>query len=1440
MEMQLPENLVQFDKLVEDAYQQEIAIFTLRGERLPSKLSVHDIGPKHLRPRTTRMDVIDSWRSLLQQIKQHVVFTDHVSPMERAFLDIEDIDKKEYRRLQTLVDLLTQTVQNHNRDDSVACRFVTLLEVILSYSDDWTPSVQLAPFWMRQNREVPSPTIAPASFRRRAYRVLVSLPWVPSSSGLLDACSFDEHKLQTNYADAPYALRRNVFWKIREPRPRYDSVNQILDRLKDETDVCISIWSAKEGLGKTTLAAQVASNPSILKVFTVLWLKAGKEECSRPLSYEKYTLLLTDLCGQMSANLHWPEPVDRIEEPGLKQVREQSLMNKARQQMTEYISCEELNILLVIDDLEDSSWISWFRFNENQSIIVTTSQEDLHGVDWSVQLDVMSEGEAIELFLTEANLPANHVLGNTVEVKEIVTRCEFNPLTVRSVARWFHLKQVTAGPVKAIEEILSDLASLTQSERGERSEDDEPEEMDPNMFVFDVLSLMMGPVRNDTNSTSVVFVMCFAALAVVFPHRVPLDAVLLLWEQVLEIEPLASDELRSNGLKSGISLLKHAWFIAEGLVHMGVIHVFDDEDGNPWVEIHHKLYKQFASLMAREMDLKASYEQTVVDWNAAFVATYFSRRIQGNNNKADANSWEYALRRLPQHMLNGKMLPTAETILADQHFFKARIESLGWKKAIELQLSDCVALQARFVDELMGEVSPAFSRTAEMVKGQVVSISNPKIENVSQEIAQILIKIGFLQTELGFYECAIGYFKEVQSLMTAPNDIVAASLYGESICSLKSNNPDIGLQKIRACHEVMEQGADLHVLYTDMLQLVSLALVASCHYMEAVQFYNVICDKLRAEPEKWKLELGCVLHGQARLFLILGDFDKAKAVFLECLQIKEALKEKSRDLASAYTALGDILVELDEAKNAKERYETAIDILDDLDVGDADLDHQLLMGKVLFLRGNYYASSEEFDVAVNLIKESPTFLLDKSAYDVRFIARTFFIRGESQKAVELLKLSLVLTDERPLSLERVSGLTDLAHSLIETGNSSEGLTFLERALEIQITNFGESVSVVDSLRTIGNIHCSLKEYDEAIAMYDKVREILQRVHSEDTGRMADILFDMGDVLDLKGEVDDAIQAFTEFTKVIESSRSADHPEIAKAFQRMGEIEFKRRAIDEAEGHFTKAFAIRKVHNQEVVLAETSHFLGVLARKRRDLNLAHEYLTSALEIRKIHQNAEETGVTLLEIGNVYRMQSDYDSALSVYEKGIEMIDESTDLSQRIDNARGHALVGKGNFEQSLLTFNKFRESRLELYGRDHLFTGVTSRSLGLVYFLLNHVDEALVHLNEFVRVCELQEDEETSETIDYAMAVFLLGELHLHKGKADQAEAVWTVSKEVCEDNGFDKIYPEFFAMVSSRLEEGFEAKPKGTGLFSRLTGDASIMSDPEERRILQQIAFMDD
>jgi tetratricopeptide (TPR) repeat protein len=285
-------------------------------------------------------------------------------------------------------------------------------------------------------------------------------------------------------------------------------------------------------------------------------------------------------------------------------------------------------------------------------------------------------------------------------------------------------------------------------------------------------------------------------------------------------------------------------------------------------------------------------------------------------------------------------------------------------------------------------------------------------------------------------------------------------------------------------------------------------------------------------------------------------------------------------------------------------------------------------------------------------------------------------------------------------------------------------------------------------------------------------------------------------------------------------------------------------LKKAHKYFTQAYEIRKTNSDDdQLLAETQHSLGVLSRKRGELDAAQEFLLAALDTRRKYDNVLEAGETLLEIGNVYRLQKDPESALSIYEKGLEVVDMESILAARIRFAFGHAVLSNGHHLDALHWYSRVREKYLAEFGRDDRRTGSTSRSLGLAHFLLSQADESLVHLNEFVRVCEHQEKDDASETVDYAMAVLLLGDIHSSKGKLEQATNVWTVAKEVCDDNGFESNYPEFYAIIGRRLERdgGAAVSGKKSSFFRRGSGEGDgLKTDPEDIQVLENLFFMDD
>ena len=240
----------ELEKWIEETFQKVLRATDPQNETLNRSIADMDLEDAQnlTRPDISKIEVLQGWRDLMAAMKEHQVFLDYGELLTVAFEALEQTHSSAFRHCRCVLSLLKHTVENNEQDDSSECRFVTLIEIMASYGPNWAPSDTVEAFWVRLMQRLPA-KVAPINFRRKAYRVLVSLSWVPSSKGLLSACSFEEKRSYDPSQTIP-AVRAH-FRKIRRqqlPLPRHDSVNQILDRLKDETDVCVGITSDLDGV----------------------------------------------------------------------------------------------------------------------------------------------------------------------------------------------------------------------------------------------------------------------------------------------------------------------------------------------------------------------------------------------------------------------------------------------------------------------------------------------------------------------------------------------------------------------------------------------------------------------------------------------------------------------------------------------------------------------------------------------------------------------------------------------------------------------------------------------------------------------------------------------------------------------------------------------------------------------------------------------------------------------------------------------------------------------------------------------------------------------------------------------------------------------------------------------------------------------------------------
>jgi uncharacterized membrane-anchored protein len=156
-----------------------------------------------------------------------------------------------------------------------------------------------------------------------------------------------------------------------------------------------------------------------------------------------------------------------------------------------------------------------------------------------------------------------------------------------------------------------------------------------------------------------------------------------------------------------------------------------------------------------------------------------------------------------------------------------------------------------------------------------------------------------------------------------------------------------------------------------------------------------------------------------------------------------------------------------------------------------------------------------------------------------------------------------------------------------------------------------------------------------------------------------------------------------------------------------------------------------------------------------------------------------------------------------------------------------------------------KSNSEILGKNDRSTAMSSRSVGILKYIMKDYAPALAHLDDFVRIMDAYRN---FDTVDYVIAMGLLGEIHRAESRYPQAKQRLTVAKQILEKNETIAAKLEGMSeMVSLRIEAVSRA-PQEKSFFSRLTelarfedevsGEKTIEEKYQE--MLQTFVFLDD
>ena len=452
-------------------------------------------------------------------------------------------------------------------------------------------------------------------------------------------------------------------------------------------------------------------------------------------------------------------------------------------------------------------------------------------------------------------------------------------------------------------------------------------------------------------------------------------------------------------------------------------------------------------------------------------------------------------------------------------------------------------------------------------------------------------------------------------------------------------------------------------------------------FNQAKDFYEKAVATLKEAGDQALIKLGEALNDLGKYYEILRDFQNAKRMQHEALEISERTGKKSEKIM-IYRNLGDIHTSLKEFDNAEKFYRRALSISKELrnKSGEA-FTYKGLRG---FYHGkNDYAMAEtyarkalEVYTEIGDKKEEGTLncelgtlchFLGRYEEALEFHRRSFAIYekigdriGEGQQYANLAVVYQSMGDfckakqhfEQALTINKETNLTlgqgidygNLATIYRHLGDNARAQECSEKALQLK-SGTGLQDTTLSEYRHLG-ISCQNRgQYVQAKEHFEKGRKIAREVGER--SMEGSILSELAELESITGE------------------------------------------SEKAKAYFKEALQIFKDIGDIVQEALQFNNLGTVYQLEGDIPTAVRYLERSLHIFKQIGNKHYESVVLGALGDLYNSQGEYERAMQQYQQGLNIVKETKGktMEAKILNSLGNCYFDQKDMKKAMMFFKQ---------------------------------------------------------------------------------------------------------------------------------------------------------
>lgn len=169
----------------------------------------------------------------------------------------------------------------------------------------------------------------------------------------------------------------------------------------------------------------------------------------------------------------------------------------------------------------------------------------------------------------------------------------------------------------------------------------------------------------------------------------------------------------------------------------------------------------------------------------------------------------------------------------------------------------------------------------------------------------------------------------------------------------------------------------------------------------------------------------------------------------------------------------------------------------------------------------------------------------------------------------------------------------------------------------------ENIDLYDTLSNLGNASFLKGDYYSAMSHFQEcLREITSGPIPGNPSDIADVLYNVGNVHCVLNEFEDALLAMNESLQLIQSSVGDEDIRCAEILEKIGAIQLHHRNLDDALVSFVESLRITKITlgSQHVDCAVSLYHVGLVYEAKGETTRAMESFRAALEI--FRQNGVE--------------------------------------------------------------------------------------------------------------------------------------------------------------------------------------------------------------------------